>query len=212
MQVIVCGCSWANGAELAQDEKAFGYLVAQHLQARCIHRAQDAASIPHMILQLRSAIQDLDPSMPAIALFLLTGRDRDLVWSRTRPIGTGHMYANPPPYKKAEPIFLNASDPLHLDWYTEFHSAELAEFRTNTSIITLQALCDFHGIKDYYAWAFDCVPLWSEIPTQRFWRQARQSMRDPEFEQARINTRIKHPDQAQHQLMAKRFLDLIQNS
>ena len=210
-QLIVCGCSWANGAELTEHERPFGYLVAEHLGANYWHQAQDAASIPHMVLQLRSAISTLDTAIPTVALFLLTAPDRDLMWSKTRPIGTGHLRDNSPPYTTYQPIFLNGNDPLHRDWFVEYHSPNLASYRANTSIMVLQSLCAAHGIKDYYAWAFDRVTLWNEINIDRFYRGAQFTMVDEEFAKAKL-VKIRHPDQAQHRLMAHRFLAMIQNS
>lgn len=208
MQVISCGCSWANGAELSPDQSPFGKLVANLLNATYIHEAQDAASIAHMVLQLRSGIAKLDHSVPTVALFLLTNPDRDLIWSKTRPIGTGHR-DNSPPYDKYQPIFLNVNDPLHADWFLENYSPELAEYRTNTSLMTMQSLCRFYGIRDYYAFSWDTVPLWEEVDKSRFYREGKESMLDLEFQSTRTNHLIKHPDQAQHQLMADRFLALM---
>lgn len=212
MQVIVCGCSWANGAELAPSERPFGHVISDVLGADCLHMAQDAASIPHMVLQLQRAINQIRVNERVIALFLLTAPDRDLMWSHTRPIGTGHMRENPPPYAQAQPIFLNGNDPLHRDWFAEYHSPELAQYRANTSIITLQALCRYHGIQDYYAWAFDRVSTWPEVCLEKFWKQGSAVMQDSEFATARTKYTIKHPDQAQHELLAARFLHMIQNS
>lgn len=206
-QLIACGCSWANGAELKSHESPVGAIVAQELGAEYIHRAQDAASIPHMVLQLRSAIEMLDPTRDTIAIFLLTSPDRDLMWSRTRPIGTGHLKTNPPPYDTPQAIFLNGNDPLHHDWFREYHSFELAKYRANVSILALQSLCRFHGIRDYYAWGFDRIDLWPEISVDRFYKNGDYPM-DDEFRHYRSG----HPNQEHHRLMAQEFAHMIKNS
>lgn len=53
MYLIVAGDSWANGAELDKNEVPFGNILANKLGATCIHVAEDALSIPHLILQCR---------------------------------------------------------------------------------------------------------------------------------------------------------------
>lgn len=210
MKIVALGCSWANGAELLPNQKPFGQIVAEHYDAEYIHVAQDAASIPHMVLQLQSALTQ-EPDRQTLALFLLTAPDRALIWSRTLPIGAGHMYTNPPPYKTHQPIFLNVNDPLHKQWFVENHSDELAKYRTNTTILALQSMCRYHGIKDYYAWAWTKVSLWPEIDTDRFYGRGMTTMCDTEFYSVKKD-RIGHPDQSQHSLMAQRFIQMIENS
>jgi hypothetical protein len=210
--IVSCGCSWAEGAELAADEQPFGLLVAQRLGATHHQRAQSAASIPHTVLQLRSFLDNIDRGTISVVLFLLPGPDRDLMWSQTRPRGTGFMNADPPPYNQPRTIFLNGNDPLHQDWFREYHSPELSRYRANTTIMALQRMCQYHGVIDYYAWAYDRVDLWPEIDLDRFYGRGTRIMRDAEFEMTKTNHDIKHPDQNQHRLMADRFIDMIQNS
>jgi hypothetical protein len=150
MNLIVCGDSWPNGAELNPTEQNFGQLLAQKLNATLYNKSADASSIPHLILQLRSAINNADLTKPTKALFFLTSRDRDVIWSDSLPKGSGFTFTHPLPHKVPEEIFLNSSDPLHEHWYIKYHSEELALFRCNTSLIALQAICRAHNIQDYY--------------------------------------------------------------
>lgn len=204
MQIICCGCSWANGAELGPNEEPFGGLLAKKLRSTYIHAAQDAASIPHMILQLRSAVEKIQSDQETVAVFLLPSPDRDLMWSKTRAIGNGHIRDNPPPYESFQTIFLNGNDPLHRDWFMEYHSEPLGNFRANTSILTLQKLCQYHRIRDYYAWAWHTVPIWSEVDATRFYRQGLTDIRDHiDYHPPR------HPDQAQHIKICDLFHDMI---
>jgi hypothetical protein len=210
--IISCGCSWAEGAELVDNERPFGDLVAKQLGARHYPQGESAASIPHVILQLRSALDSIDDAKGTVVLLLLPGPDRDLMWSCTRPRGTGFMKFDPPPYDKPRSIFLNGNDPLHKDWFRDYHSPELAQYRANTVILALQQICHYHDLIDYYAWAYDRVDLWPEIDTTRFYGQGKLIMRDDIFLSTKKNHNIKHPDQFQHQLMADRFIEMIQNN
>lgn len=214
MYLIGLGDSWANGAELNDDERPFAAVLANQMQAKYIHVAQDAASIPHLILQLKSALAKIpkDNIEPVLAVFLLTASDRDIMWSSTRPKGTGFMHEYPPPYNTPEVVFLNGNDPLHRDWFLEYHSAELAQYRTNTTILALQKICQHHNIRDYWAWAWNSVHLWPEVNTTRFYRHGLHPMNNTEFSSAKVNQLIGHPDQMQHYLIAERFAKLIQSS
>ena len=55
MDLVICGDSWPNGAELQTYEKCYGQLLRE--QWKCqnyLNTAVDASSIPHLILQLQS--------------------------------------------------------------------------------------------------------------------------------------------------------------
>lgn len=214
MYLIGLGDSWANGAELANNEIPFGAILSEKLDATYIHVAQDASSISHLVLQLKSAITQIPKNnqQPILAVFLLTSTDRDLMWSKTKPKGTGFMYDNPPPYKQPEVIFLNGNDLLHRDWFVEYHSKELSSFRANTTILALQKMCQYHNIQDYWAWAWHAATLWKEIDVKRFYQQGKVPMKDQEFDLSKVNKKIGHPDQAQHRLIAQRFFTLIQSN
>jgi len=207
----------ANGAELDNDELPFAAVLARQLNAGYIHVAEDASSIPHLVLQLKTAIDKIpkDNTQPVLATFLLTSLDRDLMWSTTTPKGTGFMESNPPPYNAPELVYLNGHDPLHRDWFLEYHSEELSSYRTNTTILALQQMCRFHNIQDHWAWAWtmeNSVQLWPEVDTSRFYLNGKSSMKDSEFDSVKVNRRIGHPDQQQHNLMASRFANLIQQT
>jgi hypothetical protein len=179
MDLVICGDSWPNGAELQSHERCYGQILKQRLNSQnYLNTAVDASSIPHLILQLQQFLNIKNApgstwTNPVSVVFFLTSSDRDLMWSRTRPIGTGSMYTDPPPYKTARPILLNASDPLHVDWFIEYHSKELASFRTNTTLLALQSMCQYHGLNDYYIWGWNTVPLWPEINTDKFYKQGK---------------------------------------
>jgi hypothetical protein len=93
------------------------------------------------------------------------------MWSQTRAIGTGFLNTEPPPYKTPREILLNPNDPLHVDWFAEYHSNELASYRTNTTLLALQSMCQYHGLNDYYIWGWETIPLWPEVNINRLYNQ-----------------------------------------
>jgi hypothetical protein len=169
MNLIVCGDSWSNGAELQDHEQTFGKLLSTKLNATLYNCSQDASSIPHLIIQLKQAISNCDLTTPTKALFFLTSPDRDLIWSDTLPRGSGFTVTHPPPHSKHEEIFLNPSDPLHEHWYRTYYSNELSEFRSNTSLLSLQAICKHYNIQDYYIWGWTKFKLWDEVDRTKFY-------------------------------------------
>ena len=205
MWLLAPGDSWANGAELDHNEEPFGSLLSKKLGRRYLHTAQDGSSIPHLILQSQQNLNKIpDTEKDIICVFLLTSPDRDLCWSQHRAINTGALFADPPPYETPREIFLNAQDPVHRDWFTGFYTEELATYRTNTTLLALQSLCRYHGIIDYYAWAWDTVTLWPEIDTDRFFAQGLKDIRE------HIGYRPgHHPNFAQHQKICDLFSEMI---
>lgn len=206
MYLLCPGDSWANGAELLDGELPFGYLLAKKLGANYIHTAESATSIPHLILQLKQALKEIeDPNAQIIAAFLLTSPDRDICWSQTIPISLGKMKSHPPPYDEPQVIFLNNHDPHHRDWFRHYHSEELSNYRTNTTLLALQSMCKHYKIKDYYAWAWDKTPLWPEIDISRFYKNGKDDIRDAiDYKSGR------HPTYEQHQHICDIFYDMIE--
>lgn len=215
MNLIVCGDSWSAGAELRDHEQNFGQLLACRLNATLYNQSIDASSIPHLIIQLRTAIQQCDLAQPTKALFFLTSPDRDLIWSDILPRGTGFSKTHPPPHSKMEEILLNPNDPLHEHWYRKYYSHELANFRCNSSILALQTICRYHNIQDYYIWGWSRFKLWPEVDQTKFYNNGATRVFDfftndpdtspgPEFNALceYIWPNGGHPNQLGHQLIA----------
>jgi len=148
--LLIFGDSWPYGAELNQNELAYGELMAALLGQTCCNFSQPSTSIPHLLLQLRSALDQ--GHSDCTAMFFLTGVDRDLVWNhgRTRE--------------------LNPASPGDADWYTKYNSPELSAYRVNTTLFALQALCAKYNIHDYYVWGWDRVDLWPEIDQTKIYK------------------------------------------
>lgn len=215
MNLIVCGDSWSAGAELNDREQTFGDLLAQSLNATLYNQSIDASSIPHLIIQLRTAFQQCDLTKNTKALFFLTSSDRDLIWSDVLPKGTGFIETHPLPHSKMEEILLNPSDPLHEHWYRTYYSHELANFRCNSSILALQTMCRYHNIQDYYIWGWSRFDLWPEIDSTKFYNRGNTRVFDfftddhNDCPNPKFNASCKyiwpnggHPNQLGHQLIA----------
>jgi hypothetical protein len=224
MNLIVCGDSWSNGAELQPEEQNFGQLLSQKLNANLYNQSVDASSIPHLIIQLKKAVAHCDLTLPTKALFFLTASDRDLIWSQQLPKGSGFSKTHPPPHSALEEIFLAPSDPLHEHWYKTYHSRGLSNFRCNTSLITLQAMCKYHSIQDYYIWGWEKFCLWPEVDKTKFYNNAKSRIfdfftDDPKLtpcEQFNKNSRYfwpngGHPNQLGHRVIADNLHNWIGN-
>ena len=149
--LLIFGDSWPFGAELKRNELAYGDLIAAHLGHTCCNFSQPSTSIPHLLLQLRTALDQGHSDCTAV--FFLTGVDRDLVWHHgsTRE--------------------LNPTNPSDVDWYTKYNSPDLTAYRVNTTLIALQAMCAKRNIRDYYIWGWNSVDLWSQVDTDRIYKQ-----------------------------------------
>lgn len=151
MSLLIFGDSWPFGAELKQNELAYGELLSVRLDQPLCNFSQPSTSIPHLLLQLRTALDQAHSDCTAV--FFLTGVDRDLVWhhGRTRE--------------------LNPTRLEDVDWYAKYNSPELTAYRVNTTLIALQTMCAKRNIRDYYVWGWDQVGLWPEVDTARIFKQ-----------------------------------------
>lgn len=224
MNLIVCGDSWSNGAELATGEENFGQLLSKRLDATLYNQSADASSIPHLVIQLKTAVKQCDLTQPTKALFFLTSPDRDLIWSELLHKGTGFTKTHPPPHAKPEEIFLNPNDPLHKHWYVKYHSRELSDFRCNTSLIALQSICKHYQIQDYYIWGWEKFEMWPEVERDKFYNHGKTRVFDffshnsdiypnPEFNSIckYIWPNGSHPNQLGHQVIADMLYPWIAN-
>lgn len=220
MNLIISGDSWPYGSELLPGEKTYGDLLAEWFDTDTyVNTSEESSSITHLILQLKTAVKQLDLTQSTVALFFLTNYDRDVIWSQHRPINTGCLDSTPPPYATPTVIHLNASDAVHQDWFCEFYTKELGEFRTNTSLLTLQTLCRYYNITDYYVWGWNSVELWPEVNRSRFYSANTTSAdilsghADTGFDELQQNKLFKpnlgHPNALGHHYLATEFYHWI---
>jgi hypothetical protein len=148
--LLIFGDSWPSGQELVPGEQPYGELLYSRIGCDCVKTfSVPATSIPHLVLQLNSALeQDVAGSK---AVFFLTGVDRELIWVDNRPTE------------------LCPSAPTDVQWYANYNSPELTQYRINTTLIALQAMCKKYNIEDYYIWGWDTVELWPSVDTSKFY-------------------------------------------
>jgi hypothetical protein len=156
------GCSWAAGSGLLSQEHTYIELLAKRLNFQhCKNYAQESTSIPAMVLQLNQCIQQ-DTVNGSHAVFFLSGIDRDVVWDDKEPV---HLSPT-------------QTDPLAENWYKNFNSFALSEYRANTTILALQGMCRAAGIKDYYIWGWDTINLYPSVDTTRMFASGKASVAD----------------------------------
>lgn len=149
--LLIFGDSWPYGSELQPNELPYGQLLANKTGHDVLSFARPSTSIPHLVLQLKSAMAiEFDT---ATAVFFLTGVDRDLTWVDGTP-------------KELHPTCHD-----DVDWYLKYSSPELSSYRVNTTLIALQSMCAKRNILDYYIWGWDQVELWPEVDASRIYNQ-----------------------------------------
>lgn len=217
MDLAIFGDSWAYGAELKDHELNYGQILAQRLDVRVWNHAQQRSSIPHLVEQVRAFVNlgrgagseiKLDQT---VALFLLTAPARDLLY-----------------HEDGTCLHLNPGHPENRWWYSQAHTNHLVSYRVNTSLLALHALCQHHGIKDYYLWGWETCDLWPEIDRTRFVGRAKVTAIDDFFEPwpelsdriSRLGWLIKyrntniwpnsnHPNQQGHEKIADLWQDFL---
>lgn len=168
-KLLIFGDSWPQGSELRYNQQPFGELLAQKLSVPVWNHAQPSTSIPHLILQLRSAINTTGPNRKfdhrgSDAIFFLTSPDRDLMWDKD---GAKELHLNP-----------NHPNDADVRYYSQIYTPQLAEFRVNSTLLVLQRFCAMHNINDHYVWGWQTIELWPEIDIAKFWRQGRSTILD----------------------------------
>lgn len=155
------GDSWPYGSELKPDQKTFVELLAKNLSIPHWNNfSLPSTSIPHLILQLQEAIKYASSnSIPldrVLGIFFLTSPHRDLIWSNDGSPVEVHLNPN-----SKEDIF----------WYAKIHTRELCQYRTNTTLIALQSICQKYGIQDYYFWGWESLELWPEVDHEKIYNK-----------------------------------------
>ena len=148
--LLIFGDSWPSGQELVPGEQPYGELLYSRIGCDCVKTfSAPSTSIPHLVLQLNSALeQDVAGSK---AVFFLTGVDRELIWVDNRPTE------------------LCPSAPGDVHWYTKYNSPELTQYRINTTLIALQSMCKKYNIEDYYVWGWNTIELWPSVDSSKFY-------------------------------------------
>jgi len=207
------GDSWPQGSELLPGEKTFGELLSDQLGCEeFLNWAIPGSSINHLTVQLRSHLQMLSSrkldSTEWIAVFFLTDQTRSLTvhdnhWMfQIASGGTGDIDAD-----KALVSSVNSA------YWRYIHSPELSDITTNTTIMSLQSMCRYHGIQDYYIAGWQTFNFWDEIDHSRIYHGGKVSCGELigvqlEMPNAYVNQKNPnqasggHPNQKGHQIIA----------
>ena len=142
-KLLVFGDSWPAGEELLPGETTFGEILSNQLEVKFENHSQPMTSVAHMLLQLKSAIENITPADNPVAIFCITAISRSIRFSNLESPGTW------------EEIQIARTDPPSRAYYQHIHSDNLDELMVSSHILALQNICRTFGILDYYVscWA-----------------------------------------------------------
>jgi hypothetical protein len=164
--LIGFGDSWAYGTGLAPEEKTYLDLLSNKVGTQSKNFAMPGSSIPHLLLQMREFINyDYQSIHRYTAIFFLTAQERDLFFS-----DQGTVENTPGPSIRIPERWKN--------YYTDLYSDCLANFRLNSTLLSLRQICLHYGIQDRYIFGWQTPELWPEIELDRFWAQGKNSVLD----------------------------------
>ena len=138
IKLVTFGDSWPVGSELAANEVPYGKLLAAMLQADFQNYAQPGTSNDHQIFQLKTFLEKNDPSN-TIAVFFITSPARTLVLEddgKTKKI----IY----------PWADMSRGEVSYYYFKYFHNPPFEQFRLHLSVLSMQRICQMHGIRDFY--------------------------------------------------------------
>ena len=204
--LLMFGDSWAAGAELSDDEKPFGKILAESNNLIYKDFSLQGCSNPKMLLQLNDAIEKNDHE-DSIAIFFLTSYTRIINW---RDIAKSTINAA-------------GLDDIDKNYAKYFYTDEAGHFNTVQTILSLQKICSKYNIKDFY------VPGWLEfkldfpgIDLNKIFNEGKGNIATaigmPKFgneiteehkKHNLIHPKNWHPNQKAHQLIADRLQNWI---
>jgi hypothetical protein len=199
-KLLVFGDSWPYGEELLPGEKTFGEILSNQLDIKFENHSQPMTSVAHMLLQLKSAIENLTPADNPVAIFCITSISRSIRFSGTW-----------------EEIQVARSDPASRAYYQHIHSDNLDELMVSSHILALQNMCRTFGILDYYVscWALPKFLL-PGVDQSRVYSQTMLEMLDSRSPDTLLEIFSKcqyisgcHPNQQGHIKIANTFLPWI---
>lgn len=162
--LIGFGDSWSagSGLDFAAGEQDFIRLSAKHFNLNCYNCSIPGTGLPHLVLQLKKFIgQHYRPTITYRAVFFLTAVERDIFYDESGNV-----------------LEINPRNVQFADYYSKIYSDQLAIFKLNTILLSLQQLCNYYNIKDHYIFGWQTPELWPEIDRSKFWRGGDQSVLD----------------------------------
>jgi hypothetical protein len=164
--LIGFGDSWAFGTGLAPEEKTYLDLLSNKIGTYSKNFARAGTSVPNLLLQMRQFINcDYQSTHQYTAIFFLTAQERDLFFSDQ---GTAECTAGPHPHTPEK----------YKNYYKNLYSDYLANFRLNSTLLSLRQICLNYDIQDRYIFGWQTPELWPEIDLDRFWAQGKKSVLD----------------------------------
>ena len=211
IKLVTFGDSWPVGSELAANEVPYGKLLAAMLQADFQNYAQPGTSNDHQIFQLKTFLEKNDPSN-TIAVFFITSPARTLVLEddgKTKKI----IY----------PWADMSRGEVSYYYFKYFHNPPFEQFRLHLSVLSMQRICQMHGIRDFYivGWS-KCNFDFPGIDESKIFKQGAVTCADllgvngeHEFSLASENQYVYpnhcHPNQQGHKLIAQTLFEWIKD-
>jgi hypothetical protein len=207
-RLVTFGDSWPAGAELDSEGKTYGEILSKLLDLNFENYAQPATSNGHMILQLKQYIDNHEDVKGDTAIFFITSPTRSIYID----------YDNLP--HEIYPWADTSKGDQAYYYYKFFHTPAQEKFNLNTWILSLQRICDYVKLNDYY------VVGWSDfkfdfpgIDTTKIYAKTCAEMfgvsGEHEFTLASESMYVKpnndHPNQKGHQLIAETLAKWINN-
>ena len=149
MILLNFGDSWAHAAD-AGVSTGYSRLVAEELGYDYLDFSIPSTSIPGLLLQFRKFLaMAYNKEQDYTALFFITAKERQLLFD------VNHLPVETWPQRDEE---------YYTKWYNDPHG----EFVANTTIITLQAMCQHYNIRCYFMLGWQCLNLWPEVDRLQF--------------------------------------------
>lgn len=156
--VINFGDSWAHGYDVYNR---YAKYVADELDCDLLDYSRPSTTIHDMILQLQTFLSvDYQPDNQYVALFFVTAVERIMLFDHTQ-----------------QPYTMSPLQIGNEDFYRTYYNDRLGEFLANTSLITIQNMCQSRtNIQDIYMLGWQIPTLWPEVDSSKFVNQARSSV------------------------------------
>ena len=203
INLVNFGDSWAHGADAGMD-KRYCCLLAHWLGINLIDHSVPSTSIPGLVLQLKKFLSSEFASRSTnVALFFLTAQDRQLLSRQGRIVESC------------------AGAIEDIDYYAKHYDPFIGRFVMNTTVLSLQRMCDHHGIIPVFLAGWEPLDLWVEVNRQCFFEYGATSALDlilhrkkktlHEAQMSHGGMFVNgHPNAAAHYLIAESLLPMIQ--
>ena len=213
IHLVTFGDSWPDGAELNQNEKPYGYQLADLLQTPSYKNyAQSNTSNDHLILQLEKYLEENNVEQNTIAVFFITGISRLCLIDYNNNANCITPWAG------------KERGDMAYYYFKYFHTPAQELFRLRLSILALQKICSSYNIKDRYILGWDKPDLdFPGIDLDKFYDRGNTNCADlfeangsDEFTNAKNNVYVYpndcHPNYLGHQLIAENLYKWIKHA